>query len=116
MKRELTCIACPLGCALTVTLDNNKVVNVEGNTCPKGKEYAISECTAPVRTVTTTVICDNGELLSVKTSKPIPKDKMLDAMKVINATVAKLPISVGDIIIDDLYGSSVVATQEKRGN
>ena len=116
MKRELTCIACPLGCALTVTLDNNKVVNVEGNTCPKGKEYAISECTAPVRTVTTTVICENGELLSVKTSKPIPKDKMLDAMKVINATVAKLPISVGDIIIDDLYGSSVVATQEKRGN
>ena len=30
--RELTCINCPLGCALTVTLDGEKVIKVEGNT------------------------------------------------------------------------------------
>ena len=114
MKRELTCIACPLGCALTVTLDGKNVTSVSGNNCPRGKDYAINECVAPVRTVTTTVMCENGELLSVKTSKPIPKEKMLDAMQIINATVAKLPISVGDIIIEDLYGSSVVSTMEKK--
>ena len=113
MKKELTCIACPLGCNLIVTLDGKAVISVEGNTCPKGKDYAINECTAPVRTLTTTVRCDNGELVAVKTSKPIPKEKLFDAMEIINSTVAKLPVRVGDVIISDLFGSSVVATQEK---
>jgi len=113
MKRELICIACPLGCALSVELDGKNVISVEGNTCPRGKEYAISECTSPVRTVTTTMKCENGDLVSVKTSKPIPKDKMLDAMNIINKSVAKLPIAVGDVLINDLFGSDVVATMEK---
>ena len=114
MKKELTCIACPLGCTITVTLDGKDVISVEGNTCPRGKEYAINECTAPVRTVTTTVRCEDGSLVSVKTSKPIPKENIFDAMRVINSSVAKLPVSVGDVIIEDLFGSSVVATQNKR--
>ena len=114
MKRELTCIACPLGCSLTVTLEGKEVTSVEGNTCPRGKDYAINECTAPVRTVTSTVMCENGDLVSVKTKNPIPKDKIFEAMSIINKTVAKLPISVGDIIIEDLFGSQLVATQDKK--
>ena len=114
MKRNLTCIACPLGCDLTVTLEGKNVVDVCGNTCPRGREYAINECTAPVRTVTTTVLCDDGGLVAVKTSKPIPKEKMMEAMKIINSAVAHLPISVGDVVIDELFGSSVIATQERK--
>jgi CxxC motif-containing protein len=114
MKRELTCIACPLGCSLTVTLDGKTVQSVLGNTCPRGEEYAINECTAPKRTVTTTVRCENGELISVKTSKPIPKEKVFEAMEIINSTVARLPLTVGDVIISDLFGSDVVATQCKE--
>ena len=114
MKRELTCIACPLGCALTVTIEDKKVISVEGHTCPRGKDYAINECTAPVRTVTSTVMCENSDLVSVKTKNPIPKDKIFEAMSIINKTVASLPISVGDIIIEDLFGSPLVATQDKK--
>jgi CxxC motif-containing protein len=114
MKRELTCIACPLGCSLVVTLDGKAVTDVSGNTCPRGKEYAINECTAPKRTVTTTVRCENGELVSVKTSKPIPKEKVFEAMDIINSTIARLPLTVGDVIISDLFGSPVVATQCKE--
>ena len=62
MKKELTCIACPLGCNLVVTMEEKNVLNVTGNTCPRGKEYAITECTSPKRTVTTTVLCENGVL------------------------------------------------------
>ena len=113
MKRELTCIACPLGCALTIELDGKNIISIEGNTCKRGREYAISECTSPVRTVTTTMRCENGDLVSVKTKNPIPKDKVFEAMNVINSTTAKLPIKVGDVLIDDLFGSPVVATQEK---
>ncbi|MBQ8393774.1 MAG: DUF1667 domain-containing protein [Clostridia bacterium] len=114
MKKELTCIACPLGCTVTVTLKGKEIISVEGNTCPRGKEYAITECIAPVRTVTTTVKCTDGSLVAVKTARPIPKDKMMEAMRIINYTVATLPISVGDVIIEELFGSSVVATAEKQ--
>lgn len=112
MKRTLTCIACPLGCTLSVELDGKDVISVTGNTCPRGKDYATSECTSPVRTVTTTVRCKNGSLVSVKTNKPIPKDKVFDAMKIINSVVVSTPICIGDVIIEDLFGASVVATQE----
>ncbi len=111
MKRELTCIVCPIGCALTVELDGGKVVSVSGNTCPRGKAYAVDECIAPKRTLTTTVRCEGGELLCVKTATPIPKEKVHDAMKIINNAHPHLPISIGDVIIEDVYGSKVVATK-----
>ena len=114
MNRTLTCIACPLGCTLSVELEGKDIISVSGNTCPRGKEYAISECTHPVRTLTTTMRCENGELVSVKTSKPIPKERVFDELAVINKTVARLPIAVGDVLITDLFGSDVVATMEKR--
>ena len=53
--RELTCIGCPLGCALTVTMNGKEVVEVKGNTCKKGDIYARKEVTNPTRIVTTTV-------------------------------------------------------------
>ena len=54
-KRELTCIGCPMGCPLTVELENGAVTAVYGNTCPRGDAYARKEVTAPTRIVTTTV-------------------------------------------------------------
>ena len=46
--RELICIGCPLGCALCVKYETDgsgdiHVINVEGNTCPKGKNYGEKE-------------------------------------------------------------------------
>ena len=115
MKRELTCIVCPVGCTLTATIENNSVTEVTGNTCPRGKAYAVSECISPVRTVTTTVICESGEILPVKTATPIPKEKIFQAMKIINNAHPLLPISVGDVIIDDVFGSKVVAVKNIGG-
>ena len=39
--RELTCIGCPLGCQLTVTMGNDEI-KVEGNTCPRGEAFNLS--------------------------------------------------------------------------
>ena len=64
MIRELTCIVCPRGCQLKVELDEKgAVLNVEGFTCPRGKQYAVDECTHPMRTITSTVRAANGEPL-----------------------------------------------------
>ena len=111
MKRELTCIVCPVGCSLSVELEDGKVIEVKGNTCPRGKVYAESECVSPMRTITTTVRCQSGEILPVKTSSPISKEKMFEAMKIINRVNPALPISVGDVIIQNVFGSKVIATK-----
>jgi len=114
MTKELTCIICPMGCNMTVELKDNKVMDVHGNTCPRGKNYATNECTNPTRTITTTVRCKSGELLPVKTSKPIPKDKIMDAMKIINNASPILPVSIGDVIIEDVFGSRIVSSKNLK--
>lgn len=114
MKRNLTCIVCPMGCSLEVELENGKVSVVSGNTCPRGKEYAISECTNPVRTVTSTVRAKDGQMISVKSDKPIPRDKVLECMKIINSQNPDLPIKAGCVIIKDIFGCNIIATQNSR--
>ena len=75
-KRNLTCIGCPMGCALLVEMDGKEIISVTGNTCKKGAEYAVKEVTNPTRIVTTTVRVKNGSMpvVSVKTAQDIPKD------------------------------------------
>ena len=114
MKRKLTCIVCPMGCSLEVELCENKVVSVSGNTCPRGAVYAETECTNPQRTVTTTAKCSDGSLVSVKTSKPIPKDKVFECMKIINKIKVDLPVCVGDVIIENVFGSNIIATSDRK--
>jgi len=112
MKRELTCIICPVGCQLTAEKIGEKIT-VSGNTCPRGEKYAIDELTNPKRTVTTTVRCTDGSVMPVKTKEPIPKEKMAECMKIVNTHIAPLPIKTGDVIIKDVFGTDIVATSEK---
>ncbi len=114
-KKELICIGCPMGCPITVTLDNGAIVEVTGNTCPRGKSYAEKEVTNPTRIVTSTVRVEGGErpLVSVKTKEDVPKDKIFACMEEINAAVAKAPIKIGDVILENVAGTGipVVATK-----
>ena len=113
MKRDLICIICPKGCNLNVEIDASNAISVSGNTCKRGIEYAINECTNPVRCVTTTMKTNSGEPISVKTDRAIPKDKMFELMQILNNEIVSLPICVGDVIISDVFGCNVVATQNK---
>lgn len=107
MKRELTCIVCPIGCQLSVTLENGVVTEVTGNTCPRGKQYAIDECTNPVRTITTTARTADGGVIPVKTAQPIPKELMFDCMQEINKATVTLPAHIGDVVIKNLLNTGV---------
>ena len=112
MEKKLTCIVCPLGCELTVNMEND-IITVSGNTCKRGEIYAKNECLSPQRTVTSTVMCEDGSLVSVKTDITIPKNKIFECMQIINSAIAKLPIAVGDIIIKNVFGANIVATQNR---
>ncbi len=112
MKRELVCIICPRGCRLAVEGEGENLT-VTGNACPKGKQYAIDECTNPVRTVTSIVRVSNrvDTMVSVKTAAPIPKEKIFEVMARIRAAQVEAPITAGTVILKDIYGTEVVATK-----
>ena len=54
-KRELICIGCPMGCPLTVQLEDGEILSITGQTCKRGEVYARNEVTNPTRIVTSTV-------------------------------------------------------------
>ena len=107
--RELTCIGCPMGCLLTVTLDGGEVTEVKGNTCAKGDIYARKEVVNPTRIVTSTVKITGGdkERVSVKTASDIPKSKIFEVMKDIDAATVKSPARICDVLIKDVAGTGV---------
>jgi len=111
MERVLTCITCPLGCSLHITIEGQEVVAVSGNQCPRGAVYAEMECTDPRRTVTTTMRCCDGAVISVKTSDAIPKKHVKACVTCINSAVAKIPVRIGDVVLHDIFGCDVIATQ-----
>lgn len=112
MSKELTCIVCPRGCRLTI--DDN--LNVTGNSCPRGAQYAKDEMTNPKRMITSIVRVKNREnmMVSVKTSQSIPKGKIFDVMAEIEKVSVNAPVHIGDIVIKDVLGtgSDIVATKE----
>ncbi|MBQ3221365.1 MAG: DUF1667 domain-containing protein [Clostridia bacterium] len=114
--RSLTCIECPIGCSIEVTVENGEPVSVTGNACPRGKLYAENEVICPRRVLTSTVRAENGELIPVKTDKPIKKDETFDLMKKINRVVCKLPVKIGDIIVENITEDiNLIATGNAEG-
>jgi len=107
--RQLICINCPMGCRLKVTKSENNGWLVEGNECNRGKTYAVIELTAPTRVLTTTVILNSSlfRRLPVRTDKGIPKDKIFEAMKVLDKIKAEAPIHTGDVICCNILGTGV---------
>ena len=108
-ERNLTCIGCPLGCALKVTIDGENV------TCKRGADYGAKEVTHPMRIVTSTVCVKNGTIpmVSVKTAQDIPKEKIMDVMDCINRITVEAPVHIGDVLLSDAAatGVDIVATK-----
>ena len=113
MKRELICIVCPRGCAMTVEGEKDNLT-VVGNACSKGKQYAIAECTHPTRTVTSIVRVSNrvDTMTSVKTEAPVPKGRMLDVMALLHETSVQAPVAIGDTVLEDVFGTRIIATKD----
>lgn len=115
-KIELTCINCPMGCPLTVTMENGQVASVTGNTCKRGEVYAQKEVTNPTRIVTSSVGVEGGKALrvSVKTREDIPKGKIFDIVKELKGVTVKAPVAIGDVIVENVAGTGVdiIATKE----
>ena len=113
--KQLVCIGCPRGCRLTIDEKDGEYI-VTGNTCPRGKEFAISEMTAPKRTICSTVktAFPDVPVLPVRVSDDIPREKIFDVMREINAVTLKERIGMGDAVIKNVLGLGVdvIATSD----
>ncbi|MFC1548606.1 DUF1667 domain-containing protein [Candidatus Omnitrophota bacterium] len=118
MIKNLTCIECPVGCSLSVDIENCKVVKVSGQKCPKGEKYAVDEIENPVRILTSTVLAQglSVKMVPVRTDGHIPKARMWDAMDEIRKIRVNKPLRVGDIIASNFLGLGVnlIATREVK--
>ncbi len=114
IKKEFTCICCPLGCQITVIEENGQCL-IQGNNCPKGEKYVKDEMTHPTRMVTSMVPVTDGEIpvVSVKTKEAIPKNKIKDCIEALKNVRVDAPIKIGDMIIENVCGTgvSIVATK-----
>ena len=110
-----TCICCPLGCRVEVTLDENgQVAEVSGYTCKRGADYAAQEAVAPERMVTAVLPCGGClEPVSVKTQRPVPKAAMRDVLAAIARLEPDAPVAAGDVLIEDVCGTGVAVVATK---
>ncbi|MFH1092722.1 MAG: DUF1667 domain-containing protein [Candidatus Omnitrophota bacterium] len=119
MKKKIICIECPKGCVLSVEVQNDEIISMCGNECPKGQEYALSEIKNPLRIFTSSVLTQGLSLkmIPVRTDKPIPKDRLFAAMKEVKKIRLSRPVNAGDIIGENFLGLDVnlIATRNSTG-
>lgn len=108
-EKMMTCIVCPRGCRMKVTFEGDKMLSCTGNFCKRGADYARAEIAFPVRVLTSTVALNSYEVprLPVKTSAPIPKDKLFEAMEKLKTLKVSVPIKHGDIIFSDFISKGI---------
>ncbi|MDY7041344.1 MAG: DUF1667 domain-containing protein [Chloroflexota bacterium] len=112
MAEEVTkiiCITCPVGCTLEVTHEGKTVVEVDGNQCKKGVDYAEGELTDPRRMVTSTVRVQGGvhPLVPVYTAAPIPKPLIFSLLSELRRVELRAPVKVGQVVLGDALGTGV---------
>ena len=109
MKKNLICISCPNGCRLEVEYEDDKIINISGHKCKRGIEYGREEVLRPKRVVTAAAPTDSGDIpyVSVKTDKPILKDKIFPLLREIYSRKAKTPVKCGETLIENFMDSGV---------
>ena len=110
--RELTCISCPPGLPLKVETDENgAVLQVTGNTCKRGEIYGKKEVTA--RSARHLHRGGGGRqrppgpLVKRAHQTGHPKGKIFQCMEAIRAAKIQAPVSIGDVVVENVCGTGV---------
>lgn len=118
-KKSFVCVGCPVGCPLQLEHQGKEIIEVSGHECNRGAKYARQEFTDPRRELSTTVAIRGARWarLPVKVSAGVPKERILEAAKMIHQLVVEAPVQMGDVLLCDLLddkGIQVVATRSMK--
>jgi CxxC motif-containing protein len=99
---------CPNGCRLSVE-EGADSIDVSGNQCKRGVDFAVAEITNPTRTLTTTVRTSfpDTPVLPVRTAGEIPKGKIRELMHFINTVTVSRPLGIGETVVENILGLGV---------
>ena len=102
MKKDLICIACPLGCRLTAQWEEETDVMIAGNTCSRGAVYGREEVVSPRRVVTATVSLKSGILkrLPVTTTGPVHKGSIAALLNRLYSLELTPPVKIGEVVLE----------------
>ncbi len=116
MIKNIICTECPKGCHVTVELDGESIKSITGNSCEKGEKYAREEVKNARRIITSTVRAEglSINMVPVRATKPILKEKLFEAMDIIKSTTLAKPVKAGEVIVPDFTekGIDLVATRD----
>ena len=117
-EKIVTCIVCPIGCKILVRTDGKHFEICNGNKCKKGIEYARSEALDPRRILTSSILVNNGEwpLVSVKSSSPVPKNKIFQVLEFIKKAKVDAPVTLGQNILKNVANTkiNIIATKSVK--
>lgn len=115
MKKEFTCIVCPMSCALTVE-ERSGEIHVTGNSCKRGLVFGENEYVNPKRMVTTTVQVTGSHLkrLPVISTDELPLDHLFAYMHELYQVTVEAPIEKGQVIIKNIGNSGVDMVASRR--
>lgn len=116
-ETELICIMCPLACCVVVTTnDSGNILDVANHQCKEGREYAEAEYRFPARILTTTLLTAGAScpLLPVRSSKPIPKTRLMEVMYSLSKIRIKPPVKMAQVIVSNIAdtGVDMISTEE----
>ena len=117
---QLVCIVCPNGCLLNVEKQHDDVV-VHGAKCRRGEDFAKTEVTCPMRSLTTSIktTLKNYPVVSVKTDGEIPKDKVMDVVNSLSQVTLETYLPIGAMVVENVLGLGVnviLTTQMEENN
>jgi len=117
MLKEYTCIMCPRGCDIEANIEDDlRLVSTEGAGCQKGISYLRQELADPRRNLATSarVLGGSMPLVSIRLTGPIPKARIGEALKAMQALRLEAPVFAGQILIENLggLGIDVIATRQ----
>ena len=108
-ENKITCIVCPISCKIQFKTDGTHFEIIDGNKCIKGIDYTRNEALDPRRMLTSLVSVKNGKwpLVSVKSSKPVPKNMVFSILSEIRKTIVNAPVKSGQTIIKNVSNTDI---------
>ncbi len=109
MNKKIKCIACPVGCDVLVEFEDRtkEIISFTGNECKRGARFIKEEIKSPMRLLTTTIKTDSKDFprLPVRSSVPVPKEKMMEIIRQVKKIKASLPVKSGQVLFKNIMGT-----------
>ena len=105
-EKNFTCIVCPKSCGVTVR-PLGEGLEVTGNECRRGAEYAENEYLHPMRTITSTVKVTGGSFprMGVAGTREVPRGRLRDCLAEIYRLTVQAPVQSGEVLLRDVCGT-----------